>query len=172
VVHKGLRELSRCFRLFQQGQVLKNFQPFGSCRRIARLALPQDNLRDIQLKLTSPLVSPVARNLLMGNTNQIAARLGSQVARNRRFQVNPRLHGLIVTGGSSRFNDASGTTPQTTLPSRSARATYFMSPGVRQAVGNTGQGPTPLDPRVDYMEVGLLESVIKPGRIHRPTPKG
>lgn len=49
---------------------------------------------------------------------------------------------------------------------------YFMNPAVRQAVGYTGQGPTPLDPRVDYMEDGLLESVIKRGAIYRATPKG
>jgi hypothetical protein len=50
-------------------------------------------------------------------------------------------------------------------------AAYFMNPAVRQAVSYTGQGPTPLDPRVDYMEDGLLESVIKRGPIYRPTPK-
>lgn len=50
-------------------------------------------------------------------------------------------------------------------------AAYFMNADVRQAVGYTGQGPTPLDPRVDYMEDGLLESVIKRGPIYRPTPK-
>jgi hypothetical protein len=50
-------------------------------------------------------------------------------------------------------------------------AAYFMNPDVRQAVGYTGQGPAPLDPRVDYMENGLLESVIKRGPIYRPTPK-
>ena len=50
-------------------------------------------------------------------------------------------------------------------------AAYFMNPDVRKAVGYTGQGPSPLDPRVDYMEAGLLESVIKRGPIYRPTPK-
>jgi hypothetical protein len=50
-------------------------------------------------------------------------------------------------------------------------AAYFMNPDVRRAVGYMGQGPTPLDPRVDYMEDGLLESVIKRGPIYRPTPK-
>jgi len=50
-------------------------------------------------------------------------------------------------------------------------AAYFMNPDVRKAIGYTGQGPTPLDPRVDYMEDGLLESVIKRGPIYRPTPK-
>jgi hypothetical protein len=51
-------------------------------------------------------------------------------------------------------------------------AAYFMNPDVRKAVGYTGQGPSPLDPRVDYMEDGLLESVVKRGPIYRPTPKG
>ena len=50
-------------------------------------------------------------------------------------------------------------------------AAYFMNPDVCQAVGYSGQGPSPLDPRVDYMEDGLLESVIKRGPIYRPTPK-
>ena len=50
-------------------------------------------------------------------------------------------------------------------------AAYFMNPDVRKAVGYAGQGPLPLDPRVDYMEDGLLESVIKRGPIYRPTPK-
>jgi hypothetical protein len=50
-------------------------------------------------------------------------------------------------------------------------AAYFMNPDVRRAVGYTGQGPAPLDPRVDYMEDGLLESVIQRGPIYRPTPK-
>jgi hypothetical protein len=50
-------------------------------------------------------------------------------------------------------------------------AAYFMNPNVRKAIGYAGQGPSPLDPRVDYMEDGLLESVIKRGPIYRPTPK-
>src|SRR5262245_30961560 len=50
-------------------------------------------------------------------------------------------------------------------------AAYFMNPDVRKAVGYTGQGPSPLDPRVDDMEDGLLESVIKRRPIYRPTPK-
>src|SRR5262249_9181117 len=50
-------------------------------------------------------------------------------------------------------------------------AASFMTPDVRKAVGYPGQGPSPLDPRVDYMEDGLLESVIKRGPIYRPTPK-
>ena len=50
-------------------------------------------------------------------------------------------------------------------------AAYFMNPDVRKAIGYTGQGPSPLDPRVDYMENGLLESVIKRGPIYRPTSK-
>ena len=47
----------------------------------------------------------------------------------------------------------------------------FMNPDVRRAVGYAGQGAAPIDPRVDYMEDGLLESVIKRGPVDRPTPK-
>ena len=50
-------------------------------------------------------------------------------------------------------------------------AAYFMNPDVRKAVGYAGQGLSPIDPRVDYMEDGLLESVIKRGPIYRPTPQ-
>lgn len=47
---------------------------------------------------------------------------------------------------------------------------YFMNPDIRKAIGYTGQGGQPIDPRPDYMEDGLLESVIKRGPIYRPTP--
>lgn len=47
---------------------------------------------------------------------------------------------------------------------------YFMNPDVRQAIGYAGQGALPIDPRPDYMEDGLLESVIRRGCIYRPTP--
>ena len=50
-------------------------------------------------------------------------------------------------------------------------AAYFMNPNVQAAIGYTGQGPRPMDPYPDYMEHGLLESVIKRGPIYRPTPK-
>jgi hypothetical protein len=47
---------------------------------------------------------------------------------------------------------------------------YFMNPAVREAIGYRGQAPHAIDPRVDYMEDGLLESVIRRGPIYRPTP--
>ena len=47
---------------------------------------------------------------------------------------------------------------------------YFMNPNVQQAIGYAGQGSRPIDPRPDYMEDGLLESVIRRGPIYRPTP--
>ena len=40
----------------------------------------------------------------------------------------------------------------------------------QQAIGYAGQGPWLMDPRPDYMEDGLLESVIRRGPIYRPTP--
>jgi hypothetical protein len=51
-----------------------------------------------------------------------------------------------------------------------AAGAYFMNPEVRQAVGYHGQGPLPIDQRPDYLEAGLLESVIRRGPIYRPTP--
>lgn len=47
---------------------------------------------------------------------------------------------------------------------------YFMNPHVQQAIGYTGQESRPMDPRPDYMEDGLLESVIRRGTVYRPTP--
>jgi len=47
---------------------------------------------------------------------------------------------------------------------------YFMNPDVRAAIGYRGQGPRPIDSRPDYLDDGLLQSVIDRGPIYRPTP--
>jgi hypothetical protein len=47
---------------------------------------------------------------------------------------------------------------------------YFMNPDVRQAIGYQGQTPRPIAHDPDYLEDGLLESVIRRGPIYRPTP--
>ena len=47
---------------------------------------------------------------------------------------------------------------------------YFLNPEVQRAIGYAGQTPRSIDPRPDYMEDGLLESVIRRGPIYRPTP--
>jgi hypothetical protein len=47
---------------------------------------------------------------------------------------------------------------------------YFMNPQVQQAIGYVGQTPRPIDPHPDYLDDGLLESVIRRGPIYRPTP--
>jgi len=47
---------------------------------------------------------------------------------------------------------------------------YFMNPQVRAALGYQGQTPRPIDPRPDYFEDGLLQSVLDRGPIFRPTP--
>jgi hypothetical protein len=47
---------------------------------------------------------------------------------------------------------------------------YFMNPQVRKAIGYQGQTPRPIAPDPDYLEDGLLESVIRRGPIYRPTP--
>jgi hypothetical protein len=47
---------------------------------------------------------------------------------------------------------------------------YFMNPQVRRAIGYDGQTPRPIDPRPDYLDDGLLDSVVRRGPIYRPTP--
>jgi hypothetical protein len=47
---------------------------------------------------------------------------------------------------------------------------YFLNPDVRRMLGYQGQTPQVIDARVDYMEDGLLASVIRRGQVYRPTP--
>ena len=47
---------------------------------------------------------------------------------------------------------------------------YFLNPQVRANLGYTGQGPKPIDPHPDYLDHGLLQSVLDRGPIYRPTP--
>jgi hypothetical protein len=47
---------------------------------------------------------------------------------------------------------------------------YFMNPEVRAAIGYAGQGARPIDPRADYLDDGLLDSVLSRGPLYRPTP--
>jgi hypothetical protein len=52
-----------------------------------------------------------------------------------------------------------------------AAGAYFLSPKVREAIGYAGQTARPIDPAPDYLDNGLLESVIRRGPIYRPTPQ-
>lgn len=47
---------------------------------------------------------------------------------------------------------------------------YFMNPAVLAKLGYAGQTPRAIDPRPDWLDEGLLQSVIDRGRIYRPTP--
>ena len=49
---------------------------------------------------------------------------------------------------------------------------YFLNPKVRAALGYDGQTPRAIDPRPDYQDDGLLQSVIDRGPIFKPTPSG
>ena len=48
---------------------------------------------------------------------------------------------------------------------------YFLNPDVRAKLKYTGQSARPIDPREDYLDDGLLQSVIDRGPIYRPTPR-
>jgi len=47
---------------------------------------------------------------------------------------------------------------------------YFLNADVRAKLKYTGQSARPIDPRQDYLDDGLLQSVIDRGPIYRPTP--
>ena len=47
---------------------------------------------------------------------------------------------------------------------------YFLNPEVRAKLKYDGQSPRPIDPREDYLDDGLLQSVIDRGPVYRPTP--
>ena len=47
---------------------------------------------------------------------------------------------------------------------------YFLNPLVRARLGYAGQGPRPIDPHADYLDDGLLQSVLSRGPVYRPTP--
>ncbi len=48
---------------------------------------------------------------------------------------------------------------------------YFLNPDVRAKLKYTGQSARPIDPHEDYLDDGLLQSVIDRGPIYRPTPR-
>ena len=49
---------------------------------------------------------------------------------------------------------------------------YFLNPAIREAIGYPGVEARPIDPDAppDYLEDGLLDSVIARGPVYRPTP--
>lgn len=51
-------------------------------------------------------------------------------------------------------------------------AAYFLNPDMRAAIGYPGLEARPIDPDAapDYLEDGLLDSVVARGPVYRPTP--
>ena len=47
---------------------------------------------------------------------------------------------------------------------------YFLNEQVRARLKYDGQSPRPIDPRADYLDDDLLQSVINRGPVFRPTP--
>ena len=48
---------------------------------------------------------------------------------------------------------------------------YFLNERVRQQIAYAGQTAQQLDEHADYLDDGLLDSVISRGAIYRPTPR-
>ena len=55
---------------------------------------------------------------------------------------------------------------------RSCPAAYFLNPAMRAAIGYPGLEARPIDPDAapDYLDDGLLDSVVARGPVYRPTP--
>jgi hypothetical protein len=51
-------------------------------------------------------------------------------------------------------------------------AAYFLNPAMRDAIGYPGLESRPIDAELapDYLEDGLLDSVVARGPVYRPTP--
>ena len=51
-------------------------------------------------------------------------------------------------------------------------AAYFLNPDMRAAIGYPGLEARPIDPDAapDYLDDGLLDSVVSRGPVYRPTP--
>jgi hypothetical protein len=51
-------------------------------------------------------------------------------------------------------------------------AAYFLNPDMRAAIGYPGLEARPIDPDAepDYLQDGLLDSVVSRGAVYRPTP--
>jgi hypothetical protein len=51
-------------------------------------------------------------------------------------------------------------------------AAYFLNPDMRSAIGYPGLEARPIDPDAapDYLDDGLLDSVVARGPVYRPTP--
>ena len=51
-------------------------------------------------------------------------------------------------------------------------AAYFLNPAMREAIGYPGLEARPIDPDAapDYLDDGLLDSVVGRGPVYRPTP--
>lgn len=96
------------------------------------------------------------------------------------LQVRPELEvelKRIVEKASGRSASELVTELQATVPgqfgllSEFVSGAYFLNPHVREWLNYAGQLPRAIDPRPDYLDDGLLQSVIDRGPIYRPTPR-
>ena len=80
---------------------------------------------------------------------------------------NARNHSLPSNAAELQNRDAAGFAVLTEI----VPATYFMNPAVQHAIGYGGQTPRPIDPHPDYLDDGLLDSVVSRGPVYRATPR-
>jgi len=78
----------------QQWNCFDHLQTFPRRPSVARARLVNHKLRNEELKRLPARFPPIPSDLLVSCDHQIPAGPGSQVTRNRGFQVDPRLHDL------------------------------------------------------------------------------
>ena len=117
--------------------------PAGSGFPSASEAGAADEGLDQLLAVRPDLLDPL-KNLLLRAKDRSPAEFLHEIQRN-----DPALFGVLA---------------------ESVPGAYFLNPGVRAKLKYDGQSARPIDPRADYLDDGLLQSVIDRGPIYRPTP--
>jgi hypothetical protein len=95
-VHQVGDERGGLRRAGQQWHAAQAIQPCGGKGRIALANFPNDGLRDEQFEVLPPRLPPVLGRFLVSRQPQVPAPSRDQVARNRGFEIEPRLQALRV----------------------------------------------------------------------------
>src|SRR5208337_3824224 len=86
------REVPDSGRDIEHGKVPDDQQSFPRCARVPGAGLINDQLRNVNLERTPPLLPPILGDLLVAGDDQISAGPRGEIARNGRFHVKSLLH--------------------------------------------------------------------------------
>jgi hypothetical protein len=88
----------------------------------------------------------------------------------RALSFRPDLAGALKKLASMTLSDAKKDPDLFAVLAEFVPGAYFLNAEVRAKLGYGGQTARPIDPHPDYLDDGLLQSVIERGPIYRPTP--